>query len=361
MLKNALKYVQVIVTAVLVLSLLTASASAWIKPSTTMVPTYLGIAFPFIAAATIALGVFYIFRGKWKLFFLIVAAFVLCGHNMAKTIGWHPSGKEEKNSDVTLLTYNVKLFNFYDKRTKILDYVLKQDADIVCLQEFGYYTGNEKNYLTREKILKKMTSAYPYHHFSQSSIMRNGTYGMATFSKYPIVKHNDIEIESKYNSVIYSDIKIGDDTLRVINMHLESDKLTSPEKKDLQHFGYTDSTSGKALIINRKLKEAYKLREKQADKIAAFIDKSKKAILLCGDSNDVPVSYTYSTLSGSKLTDAFLEEGWGYGHTYNEGVIKFRIDNVKHSSELKATSYRRDTVSYSDHYPLIVGLNWTNK
>lgn len=363
MLYRILKYPLLLGTLVLAVLLLCASATAWIRPSTTMFFAYLGMAFPAIALLNILAAAYWVLKRKWYLI-IPVGTLFLCGHNLQKTLGIHKANPAEKiiTDKIKVVSYNIKLFDFYDKETRVLDYLLKQDADIVCLQEFGYYTGKEKRFLTRDQIMAKMKGKYPYHHFSQSELQMKGTYGMATFSKHPIIKHDDIAIESRYKSAIYSDIKIDSDTLRVVNLHLESNKLTSAERKMLQHLrSHSDSTNSKAKALNRKLSEAYSLREKQAEKVGELVEQTKYPVVLCGDINDVPVSYTYSKLAGSKLTDSFLERGEGYGHTFNEGYIKFRIDNIMHSKQLLVKKYVRDKVPYSDHYPVIVDLAWAKQ
>lgn len=359
MLDRILKYPLLTITMALAIGLFIGSATAWIPPSITMLPTYFGLAFPLIALLNIVMGLYWMVKMKWYLAIPAISL-LLCGHNLQKTIGLHNEKEYNDEKKLKILTYNVKLFNFYEKNTEILNYILKQDADIVCLQEFGYYTGDEKRFLNREKIMTTLKGKYPYHHFSQSDLQIKGTYGMATFSKHPLVKHQDIEVESRYKSAIYSDFKIGDDTIRVINLHLESNKLTSRDRQDLQTWqNYTlgDSTKkNMAKAINKKLSDAYNLREKQANIVAELIKETSLPIVLCGDINDAPVSYTYSKLVGSKLTDAFTEKGSGYGHTYNEGSIKFRIDYIMHSDEFKTYSYKKDNVTLSDHYPLVVEL-----
>ena len=363
MLYRILKYPLLLCTLLLSLLLLSAGATAWVRPSTTMVFTYLGLAFPAIALFNALAAAYWVLKRKWYVV-IPVCSLILSSHNLQKTIGIHKNNPAEKviTDKIKVLSYNVKLFDFYDKNSKVPDYLLKQDADIVCLQEFGYHTGKEKRFLTRSDIMDKLRAKYPYHHFSQSELQMKGTYGMATFSKYPILRHEEIAIESRYKSAIYSDVALGSDTIRIFNLHLESNKLTSTERDMLQHLRrHGDSTNSKAKAINKKLSEAYSLREKQADKVAELVGKTHYPIILCGDINDVPVSYTYSTLASDKLTDAFTEKGRGYGHTFNEGNIKFRIDDIMHSKQLYVKKYVRDKVPYSDHYPIITELAWNKQ
>lgn len=362
MYEKFLKYPAALITILFAIGLFLASCSAWVRPSTTMLCTYLGLAFPVLALLNLAVGLYWITRRSWILV-IPAATLIVNGHNLQKTIGLHQSAPAEANANATqlkVLSYNVKLFDFYNKDTQLLDYILKQDADVVCLQEFGYYTGNEKRFLMRKQIMDAMSAKYPYHHFSQSDLKLKGTYGMATFTKHKMVLHEDLEIGSRYKSAIYSDIEVDGKEIRIVNLHLESNKLTGNDKMKLQQL-LKDSTNSKAQDLNRKLSEAYKIREAQAEIVAKLVQETDKPILLCGDINDAPVSYTYSTIKADKLTDCFTEKGMGYGATFNEGMIKFRIDEIMHSEEFKTTSYKCDKVNYSDHYPLIVTLEMAGK
>lgn len=52
------------------------------------------------------------------------------------------------------------------------------------------------------------------------------------------------------------------------------------------------------------------------------------------------------------MTDSFNEKGRGLGNTYIEEFPSFHIDHILHSPLFKTVSYTRDTVKYSDHYPV---------
>jgi endonuclease/exonuclease/phosphatase (EEP) superfamily protein YafD len=76
-------------------------------------------------------------------------------------------------------------------------------------------------------------------------------------------------------------------------------------------------------------------------------------MVLTGDFNDTPISYTYNRLTRI-LKDSFDEAGSGIGSTYRGPLFGLRIDYVMHSSELKARSYKTSEAGYSDHRPVIV-------
>ena len=74
-------------------------------------------------------------------------------------------------------------------------------------------------------------------------------------------------------------------------------------------------------------------------------------VLVCGDFNDTPISYTHRTIQGP-LQDAYAASGCGVGVTYNENFFWFRIDDILHSANMKPINCTVDKVRYSDHYPL---------
>ena len=154
--------------------------------------------------------------------------------------------------------------------------------------------------------------------------------------------------------MIYSDIVIEKDTIRLFNNHLESNRLTERDRDlpiQLKNNFDSDNLSGTTLHLSRKLNNAYKKRALQADTIARLVKESPYKVIVCGDFNDVPVSYTYSTIKG-KLKDAFSETGLGLGWTLNLSIYKFRLDYVLYDSAYVVSNYKVSKVNYSDHYPV---------
>jgi endonuclease/exonuclease/phosphatase family metal-dependent hydrolase len=75
---------------------------------------------------------------------------------------------------------------------------------------------------------------------------------------------------------------------------------------------------------------------------------------VCGDFNDTPMSYDYSTLSDG-LNDAFIEHGTGYRSTFRPMRSLLCIDYILYSNGIKAYSYEADkSATLSDHLPLRV-------
>jgi endonuclease/exonuclease/phosphatase family metal-dependent hydrolase len=103
----------------------------------------------------------------------------------------------------------------------------------------------------------------------------------------------------------------------------------------------------------KKLSEATVIRSKQADVLLETIRGLKgKKLVLCGDFNDSPISYTHHTLCDD-LQDAFVESGNGLGISYNRNRMYFRIDHILASKDLGVYGCRvDDSIEASDHYPI---------
>jgi len=107
-------------------------------------------------------------------------------------------------------------------RTEIASLVNKMGADIVCLQEFNNVTGKNNQDNTNISLF---TKTYPYYYYSQDFISTNGAYssGVIIYSKYKIIEKGKIKFTGKKaESLIYTDILKGRDTIRVFTTHLQS-------------------------------------------------------------------------------------------------------------------------------------------
>ena len=348
-----------LINFVVVAALFLADSACWISPVKFLFPAYFGLAFPVILLLNILFLVFWMIRRKWY-FVISLTALLISYPNVHNTFPLNRK-KEVPENSIKVLSYNVHLFNFYTPaaKNKIVDYLVSSDADIICLQEFGYSTDLEKSHLKKSEILDKLSKKYPYHHIDLAQLKKSRSYGVATFSKFPIQKKGKIEYNSKFNATIYSDMKIHGKTVRVFNCHLESNQLTENDKVLIQNLGeeYKNDRINEVVDqLSQKLDRSYKLRAKQADIIAEKIAETNLPIILCGDFNDVPVSYAYAKIKGDRLSDAFVKSGCGYGHTFNEKRFWFRIDYIMHSSEFSAFQFNVDKVDHSDHFPVMCYL-----
>lgn len=109
------------------------------------------------------------------------------------------------------------------------------------------------------------------------------------------------------NGSIAYKIKVNGDTLLVVNNHLESNKLTEKDKevyREMMKDPDKQKVSQGSRLLIRKLAEASAIRAVQADSIARLVAGYKGGgIIVCGDFNDSPISYTHRVV-GEGLNDA---------------------------------------------------------
>ena len=116
-----------------------------------------------------------------------------------------------------------------DGENLILNYLKNSGADILCLQE--YQTIESPRYLS-QKDVEKALKDYPYHNIQ---IVGRGsgkghTNRIACYSKFPILSSRTLDYASEYNGSVVYELKMGEDTVMLINNHLESNKLTKEDK-----------------------------------------------------------------------------------------------------------------------------------
>lgn len=266
----------------------------------------------------------------------------------------------EQANTINLLSYNVRLFNIFnhskDKnaREKIFELISDKKPDLCCLQEL--YIDNKKGISLEE--LKQKLSSTPYSNIAWADRFgKNKHYGIATFSKFPMVNKGVIRYPDSKNISIYSDIAFIEDTIRIYNNHLQSVRFI---KRNIDFLVNLDLQSEEETIlelrdISSRLKNAYIKRAKQADILSKHIENSPYPVIVCGDFNDTPVSYTYRKIKGD-LNDAFTVSGKGLGNTYSGTFPKVRIDYIFYSDEFSGFNYQTIKVEYSDHYPISCSL-----
>jgi endonuclease/exonuclease/phosphatase family metal-dependent hydrolase len=229
-------------------------------------------------------------------------------------------------------------------------WILEQDADIQCYQEFINYNGHKEH-----DVVRKMNEKGYHGYFSFDSTQHNVnsvSVGTLILSKYPIIKTGDIMVSTNgFNRITFADVNINGDTLRIINVHLESMGL---KQFDPIHTSGFQSRKENAKIILARLKEGVFERSRQIKILRDFIEASSYPVICVGDFNDMPYSYSYQFMR-RKLKNAFEERGTGFGFTYNGNTLRaLRIDNQFYTTGVTAVNFETlHDVKHSDHFPII--------
>ncbi|MFZ4725832.1 MAG: endonuclease/exonuclease/phosphatase family protein [Paludibacter sp.] len=360
-LKWGMLFTNFVVATIMLLTLI----GTVLSPEDFILPAYFTLTFPIFIALNLGFVFFWMLARKW-FFLLSLSLLLFSATEVNNTLPIHFGKTKEitANHPIHILTYNTKISGDLKKHTKrkpnkVIQYILDSNADIVCLQEFC--VAEKTEFITHADMIR-IFKKYPYKHIEYKFKASNFTCGIATFSKYPIVRKHKIKYPSYYNISIYSDININGKIIRLINNHLESNRLTEIDKSmpiKLKNDFTSENLTGATKEFSRKLGIAYKLRARQADIVSKVITDSPYDVIACGDLNDVPSSYAYTKLKGD-LKDTFSEIGNGFGWTYNERIYHFRIDYVFYDSQaFVPISYKMDNVKYSDHYPVqcVIDIN----
>jgi endonuclease/exonuclease/phosphatase family metal-dependent hydrolase len=175
------------------------------------------------------------------------------------------------------------------------------------------------------------------------------------FSKYPIIDSAKIDYPGQYTgSLIYVDIKVNDDTLRIFTTHLQSFGFNNADYAELNKIKQRDEQSleaSKNIFI--KMKAAFTNRGVQADIVQRQTDSSHYPSIVCGDFNDVPTSYTYFRIRGAYRQDVFINKGFGVGRTYNSLAPMLRIDYILPDTSFTVQQFDMVDENLSDHVMLV--------
>ena len=258
-----------------------------------------------------------------------------------------------------VLSFNTHVFNAYadhdgsemEASTDMIDWVAKHPADIICLQEF-YSNRGSNTYNTISKIGNRYDR---YRFFSVSYVDRNkADIGIIIFSKYPIVNKGVIRFgESNHNRGIWADVNVKGDTIRVYTAHLQSMSIKSQDiENTYSAIGNEESFKKEGRNLARRLKRGFIARGNQVDLLLEHINESPYPVIVCGDFNDIPFSYTYNRMA-KELKNAFVQAGSGVGATYNGPLPFLRIDNQFYSEALQAYDFETHyDMGLSDHFPI---------
>lgn len=316
----------------------------------------LGLLFPFIYLIHVFYFLYFGVRLKKQIILSMLG--LIIGANTALNYFQLNEPDNTVEDPLSVMSYNVRVFDYYDwkgnkdGRNRILDLMRGENCDIYCMQEI--YFDSKGDFLSEDSLKRTVKSRNAHIEITKTLNQKKhfGYWGIGTFSKYPIVGKGKVDFPRKGNNVcIYTDLRIGPDTIRVYNMHLQSIHFGKEDYKFLQDLKADKETeeieSSKKIL--RRLKRAFQRRGPQVDLIKASINASPYPVIVCGDFNDPPASYTYQQLAKG-LKDAFREKGNGFGKTYNGIFPSLRIDYILFSESMRCAEFETLPEEHSDHH-----------
>jgi endonuclease/exonuclease/phosphatase family metal-dependent hydrolase len=360
----------IISNVIAVLFFLVACLAAYCNPVTYWLVAIFGVGFLFFTVIVVLFFIFWLlFRSRWA--FLSLAAILLGWSQIHAWVAFNVfrSFYELKQEDsFRVLTWNVSRWDEMNKhvkggtsnRLKMFEFIKSQNADILCFQEFFESRRPDLFDENIPYITNKLN--YPYHYFASDHRPWNGIYehGVAIFSRYPIrdtfrIRYPGPDSLGGRESLIMATIDINGKNINVFTTHLQSFLFTGNDYhglKTIKKADDTDSVVSASKGIISKFRRSYARRSLQADLVRSSLDSSKYPEIICGDFNDVPNSYTYSTIKGARQ-DAFVEKGFGLGRTFVFISPTLRIDYMLPAKIFEVLQYKKVKLPYSDHFPLI--------
>ena len=315
---------------------------------------FITLAMPYLVLSLLLLLIFWLII-KPIYASLSIVVFVIAWPSVSVLLAVNPSNFSlKKNSNyLRIASWNIKEFNGNEhnmpghqfRAETIANSVMKWSADIVCLQEYNSKL-NDKGAANHQLLFQ---NKYPYSFFSKDYTSSTEAYyaGCIIFSKYPILKSERIAY-TNHESLIYVDIQKGDDTIRVYTTHLASYRFKS--------YDYDTEQSVKAnKNVFKKMRVAFMERAVQASLVKEHLAQSPYPSIITGDFNDVPGSYTYTTIKGTRQ-DAFLKKGVGIGATYSGLSPTLRIDYILPDQKWDVRAWESIDENLSDHHLILSDL-----
>lgn len=352
--KKIIRYIALVVNIIIAVALVLAYFVPETDPRGFWHGSILGLVYPLLAIINAGFIIFWVIF-HWKYMFVSFIA-VAVGFAVHATYFRYPVNVEDERAGIKVLSYNVQHFYSYLEGKKndesVLNFIAAQEANIICLQETKLQRRGNLNPLKLKAWFPRIVHCQLAHQSQWG--------GPVTFTSFPIVHMGEIRFDDSNNMIIYTDVNTGIDTLRIYNCHLQSFGIDDDEKAILDSISFKNRQVDKVKNLTRKLRNGFTRRAEQVDSLVLHISDCPYPVIVCGDFNDTPVSYTYRKIS-SVLTDSFVESGRGISGTHRNRLLPFRIDYIFHSHHFESHSYKRHRVNYSDHYPVTAVLEMVDE
>lgn len=347
--------ISILIIALLLLSF----GAAYIPPSFTTLFSLLGLGFPvFWILAMGILVVLLLTRIKWYSIITFLSLLI----TMPVMLRYYEISFSKKKTQSGYSLYNL---NTYGLRLTeggsdqllnqkfIHDYINDRGYTIVCFQEYPMKGAKHgKFYSNLKDGLDIKNTAMSSYHWDQ----KYTDYILVTASRFSIVDSSVL----KYNSLpfaLFTDIAFPEGIIRVYNVHFQSIKLLKERELLMpDNFDKPERFYDHIISAIRKLSIAFKIREEQSILLSESIKHCPYPVIIAGDLNDTPVSYSYRKIFKG-LSDASKNGESGFKRTYKLSKIPLQIDYIMHSRSIKSVGYTVTDHVISDHSAISTNFN----
>ena len=319
-------------------------ATTFVSPSEYPSLSLLGLFFPIFVAIDIAFIFFWLIFRFSLVWVPILGLAVVSGYAM----DYCPINTKKFPSDsaICVVTYNMGGVLTDEDQQEVMRFLKEKKPDIACFQEM---TGSMMNMPEFIQFVDSM-------HYNK--VIGTGKYILTRFKLLGDTMHVNYPTNpERANNSTACWIHCQGDSLLLVSNHLESNSLNDSDKTEYKEMilePERERVEQGGRLLKRKLGGAAYYRGAQTDTLCALIDKNAgKSILMCGDFNDTPISYTYQKIA-KRLDCAFRKTGRGVGFTYKRNGIFVRIDHIFISKDWQCLKcYVDDRIGASDHFPVV--------
>lgn len=273
---------------------------------------------------------------------ILLAAFPLFPRLFSVSLGSRSSTEAKA---ISLISANVRRFK-NDKgeavgREKAFGFIRDGEPDVLLLQETLH--SRYKNPFFKD--ISKAAGLKKRHQPKNKTI--------ATYADRSDFVTDEFPAGSDINGFLITDVETDVGTIRVINVHLLSNQI-SGMAGEIGKDSDVKEEIDRAESMLRSYGAAAAGRAGQARLIRRYIEESPHPVIVGGDFNDVPSSYTYQKIMTPRLKDAWAEKGFGLGTTFTGPLPGLRIDFFLVDTTFTVTEIERIETGYSDHRGLKV-------
>jgi endonuclease/exonuclease/phosphatase family metal-dependent hydrolase len=324
-----------------------------VNPASVWQFSFIGLGYPVLVMGNIFFVVFWALKKNRYLFFSAATLVAGLGYLLNFIHLSFAAAPPKAANNFTLMTYNVGGLQWYEgdtdegreqKKQRLTEFAGKMGgADILCVQEAKY-----------DRTVEAVRAGFNFQQFHKHE-------GTVIFSKFPIVQKGSVRFDDSSNSCAWADIKTPGGTLRVYNVHLESNKMSYTANKIATKGDLRQKQTWRDIrFVLQRYKQGVQRRASQAQLVAEHAKRSSHPVLICGDFNDTPISFAYRVLSDCKQ-DSFREKGSGIGSTFAGRLPFLRIDYLLADARFRFFSHRIGSIRLSDHYPVWAQVGFRGK
>lgn len=325
--------------------------SPFVDPAGFSLFALLGLFYPWLLLANILFILFWSAARHRYLIFSLGAILVGFQH-CQRFVGFH-SQDTDSSPALKVMTYNcrqlVPMKNSVKKwePRELAELVSRYRPDVLCIQEFSLtpYSYQPALDLLAEKAGLKYNYSSPRE-------------GLAILSRFPMGDAKSTHYyqgQGKNNGYQYVDIKTDQGTVRMFNIHLQTNAVSRIADHVVEEGHLKEKTWLEIKGMLGRYKRSTAIRAAQAKEIAELVHKSPLPVITCGDFNDVPQSYAYRRLAKGRK-DSFLSRGKGLAITFKGSIPALRIDYILADPVFRILSHKTIHEGYSDHYPVMSRL-----